>query len=272
MNRCFAIRQFRTFSQTPTARAESQIRLATIAAAIASAGIALSQITAVTLVFMALGGFAWVLALTTFNSAIQLSSPRWVVGRSVGVGRVMTLGALALGAAACGGLASRFGLVSTCLTASAFLIASVFVPRTMIATTSEDLTPRNHDVRPPRVRLEANTGPLLIVVEYQASADQAERLLELLHELGRIRTRNGARNWCVAQDIDDPTRWVERFESPTWMDHLRRAGRATLADEVILSRAQEFRRDTKARRLVSRPPGAAPLSEEMPLPDRTLDS
>ena len=54
--------------------------------------------------------------------------------------------------------------------------------------------------------------------------------------MGRIRRRDGARSWSICQDIDDPGRWVERFECPTWVDYLRWRTRPTVSDERVRDR------------------------------------
>src|SRR3546814_19970105 len=62
-----------------------------------------------------------------------------------------------------------------------------------------------------------------------------------LEDLGRIRRRNGAHRWTLQQDVDDPGRWVERFHSLTWIDHLRRQTRHTRADQTVLDRVAALR-------------------------------
>ena len=83
----------------------------------------------------------------------------------------------------------------------------------------------------------------------------------MINELGRLRRRDGARSWSVCQDIDETTLWVERFESPTWMDHLRWQTRPTESDQAIRGRVAQLTvgESSSVRRLVARPPGAEPL-------------
>ena len=40
----------------------------------------------------------------------------------------------------------------------------------------------------------------------------------------------------MMQDLDDPTRFIERYQALTWLDHLRQWQRATLADQSIRER------------------------------------
>ena len=52
----------------------------------------------------------------------------------------------------------------------------------------------------------------------------------------RTRRRDGARRWSMMQDLDDPTRFVERYQALTWLDHLRQWQRATAADQSVRDR------------------------------------
>src|SRR3954447_16173273 len=62
---------------------EALVRFSFVGFGVCATVTALSTVTAVTMAAMALGGACWVLALSTFNVSIQLSAPRWVVGRAI---------------------------------------------------------------------------------------------------------------------------------------------------------------------------------------------
>jgi len=83
----------------------------------------------------------------------------------------------------------------------------------------------------------------------------------VINEVGRIRRRDGARAWSICQDIDAIDLWIERFESPTWLDYLRWRTRPTQADQVVRERLARLvvGEHGSVRRLVVRPPGANPL-------------
>ena len=60
------------------------------------------------------------------------------------------------------------------------------------------------------------------------------------------------------QDLDDPTRFVERYQTSTWLDHLRQAQRATLADREVRERVLALHRGGQAPRIrhfLGRAPG-----------------
>src|SRR5690606_19782497 len=54
-------------------------------------------------------GASWVLALSLFNVSIQLSSPRWVVGRALSLYQTATFGGMALGSWVWGVAADAMG-------------------------------------------------------------------------------------------------------------------------------------------------------------------
>jgi hypothetical protein len=86
----------------------------------------------------------------------------------------------------------------------------------------------------------------------------------VINEVGRIRRRDGARAWSICQDIDAIDLWIERFESPTWLDYLRWRTRPTQSDQVVRERLARLivGEQGSVRRLVVRPPGANPLGAQ----------
>ena len=58
----------------------------------------LSSFVVITLLAVAIGGAAWVLALSMFNTSVQLSTPRWVVGRALSMYQMSVFGGMACGA------------------------------------------------------------------------------------------------------------------------------------------------------------------------------
>ena len=60
------------------------ITLSSIAFGLMAVGVALSHQVALTMALLLVSGMAWVLALSTLNITVQISSPRWVVGSRTG--------------------------------------------------------------------------------------------------------------------------------------------------------------------------------------------
>jgi hypothetical protein len=111
------------------------------------------------------------------------------------------------------------------------------------------------------VELHPASGPIVVTLEYRVPPQNAEAFVPAINELGRIRRRDGARRWSVCQDLDDPELWVERFESPTWTDYLRRQTRPTQGDQAARERigALILGERGSVRRFIERPAGAEPL-------------
>lgn len=243
---------------------ERVFSLATFAFAVSTIGVGASTWLPLSLVFMTAAGAAWIFAFTTTTTCIQYGSPRWVVGRAVSLSQVSVVGSIALGAAAWGWAAEHSTLLIAFCGAGAFLLASLAM--TWLApfpgTDFEDLTPRPPvDIRPPMLAVEPTTGPVFVTIEYEVPREKQDEFLAVMYALGHIRKRDGARRWGIQQDLDNPGIWVERIESPTWIDHLRRANRGTVADQELRERAEAFRAksSTAIRRTVERPPGSTPL-------------
>ena len=73
------------------------ITLSSIAFGLMAVGVALSHQVALTMALLLVSGMAWVLALSTLNITVQISSPRWVVGRALAIYQMITFGGLAVG-------------------------------------------------------------------------------------------------------------------------------------------------------------------------------
>ena len=72
--------------------------------------IAASASLPLTLVALLLGGASWVLALSMFKVIVQLSTPRWVVGRAMAVLQMVTFAGFAGGSLGWGLLTQAHGL------------------------------------------------------------------------------------------------------------------------------------------------------------------
>jgi len=241
-------------------------QLTTLAVAVfglAALGVAFSPWLDLAVLFSLMAGVSWILVFTTTRTCTQLSSPRWVVGRTVSLGQVASFGSMSLGAAFWGAVASFAGLTQALAASSLFLLASLFLGR-LAALPDTDLEdqalPPPRLSRPPAVPVDGHTGPVVVTIEYDVPREQAQAFLALVNELGRIRRRNGATRWSVQQDIDRPTCWIELIHCTTWLDHLRRLDRYTAADRILVEQIETFRTQAThpIRRLVERPHGSSP--------------
>jgi MFS family permease len=228
---------------------------------------AFSPWMALTLFGFLIGGASWVIMLTSFNITIQLSSPKWVTGRALAVYQMFVFGGMAMGSWIWGEVAEGYGL-KWALAASALLLwasSLVGLIARLPQTEGLNLAPSRGPLKfTPRVELGPESGRVIVTVEYRvAERDQAE-FARAMQEVRRIRRRDGARRWMLMQDMGDPELWVERFHSPSWVEHLRRYHRFTVSDQEIERRATAFHRGEgppRIRHLLERPPGEVPIAE-----------
>jgi len=191
-----------------------------------------------------LGGASWVLALSTFNVTVQVSSPRWVVGRTVAIYQMVTFGGLAIGSWLSGLVAREFGLSRCLLVTGALMAVSAALGRRLPLRQPEglNLDPGRTISSESRAQLDRliDTGPVVVTVEYRIAVEDAEPFRIAMRELRRIRRRDGAKRWSLMQDMAAPEIWIERYHSPNWVEHLRRHHRFTVSDREIERKAFDF--------------------------------
>jgi hypothetical protein len=176
---------------------------------------------------------------------VQLRTPRWVVGRAMSVYQAASFGGLAIGAWGWGLLADRYGLPASLLASALALGAGALLGRALPMPAHEapglDLLP----VRPSDRRTgSTSTRPAARGGERRVPGFAGRRS-------GLPRRRPAAAADAPAQrrpplgplqDAADPETWIERFESPTWLDRLRLRHRMTVADQEVEARALSFHR------------------------------
>jgi MFS family permease len=238
---------------------ERVVNIATVCFALASFAAGLSGLLAPTMLGMVLGGAGWVLALSNFNTSIQLSVPRWVVGRAVAVYQTLAFGSMALGSWIWGLVAHNYGLPFSLEAAGCLLVASLALTwlLPMAAGAEENLDLRHPDFEPTIDQaIPYRAGQVVITIEYRVPLQDARAFMDAMRPLRQIRQRNGASRWTLMVDVADPELWVERFQCTTWLDYLRQRHRVTVADRVLWERARAFHRGDsppKVRRLMAQP-------------------
>ncbi|GGJ95777.1 MFS transporter [Luteimonas terricola] len=215
---------------------EGLVRCACIAFAVAAAVVAMSTLLLLTMAGLLLGGAAWVLALSTFNVTVQLSTPRWVVARALSLYQMAAFGGMALGSWLWGFVAEHDGVRTALLAAALVMVVCAVLGRWMpLAKLTElNLDPLSRWQEPATaVPVQARTGPVVITVEYIIREEDVLEFLGAMAERRRIRRRDGARNWRVLRDLADPQVWIERYETPTWLEYIRHNSRLTHDDATI---------------------------------------
>ncbi len=248
------------------------VRSATVGFGIAAAVAALSSNLVLTMAALSLAGAGWVLALSTFNVAVQMSVPRWVLARAMSIYQMSAFGGLAAGSWMWGEVATHLGLRTALLLAAVVILFGALLGRWFRLAQSEvlNLDPLRLWREPATaVPVQPTTGPVVVTVEYMIDAGDVLTFLGAMAELRRIRRRDGATNWRLLRDLADPQIWIERFETPTWSDYIRLTNRLTQDDALIRETLRSLHRGAeppRARRMIERQtslpvPGAAASPE-----------
>jgi hypothetical protein len=189
-------------------------------------------------VALALGGIAWIFALSTLNTLYQSSLPGWVKARGMGFYLIVFQGGSAVGSAAMGIGAQQAGLSSTLLVAAIGLtlgpLAGLRFPFHPIAP--EELLPSGDWPSPPLTVDEPSDGPVLVSIEYRPRAGLEDSFLALLQDSRFSRRRTGARSWRVWRDIAQSDRFLEQFVVSSWQEHLRQHERVSVRDQERFDR------------------------------------
>jgi hypothetical protein len=201
-----------------------------------------------------------VLALSSFNVSVQISSPRWVVGRTLALYQTAAFGGMALGSWTWGVLAERFSISEALLISVVVHGVGVLIGLRWPVPDYQDanLEPLNRWTEPsPALDIQPRSGPIVITIEYQIGEDDVPEFLSLMAERRRIRRRDGARHWHLLRDLAEPEVWTERYDTPTWLDYVRQAQRITQADARIVDRLRELHHGSerpRVRRRIERQP------------------
>jgi hypothetical protein len=217
--------------------------MAWAAALVAVAMLVVAQARAIPLVCfgLAVGGMGWIEVMSCLNLLTLTAVPRWVQARVLGIYWVVVQGGLAAGSLAWGIVASRQGVSAALTWASIGLAAVSLLGRgRQVAPATEDLSPAP-DALPKLDRaVEAESGPVLVTVEYRIDPARRESFTRATRALERIRRRDGAYAWGLYGDLADPARYVETFLVESWAEHERQHARLTAADRLVEDRIRPF--------------------------------
>ena len=205
------------------------------------------------------GGACWVLALSLFNVTVQLSTPRWVVGRALSIYQTATFGGMALGSWLWGVAAEDYGADKALLISCVLLLVGALLGLRygLPEETSLNLDPLNRWQEPPlALELKQRSGPIVIMIEYIIKEADTHAFLDAMAERRRVRGRNGARNWTLSRDLENPQSWMETYHVATWIEYRRHNLRTTHADAVVGEKIRSLHSGTeppRVHRMIERP-------------------
>lgn len=248
---------------------ESIVRTAFLIFAVAVVTVALSRTIWATAPALTLAGACWVLSLSLFNVSVQLATPRWVVGRALALYQTATFGGMALGAWCWGLLAEAHGVGTALLGTAAVLVAGALIGLRfgLPAFATVDLDPLDRFSEPAvRLDLRQRSGPLMVMVDFVIPLAKVDAFLAVMADRRRIRLRDGARNWTLLRDLENPELWTESYHVSTWADYVRHNQRRTKSDFEVTERLfalHEGPEPPRVHRMIERQ--TVPLRDDMPL-------
>ncbi len=203
-------------------------------------------------------GACWVTTNALLNVSLQLSTPRWVVGRAISFYMMSSAGGMALGSWLWGLVAETHGLETALISSAATLLLGILVgyrlPLPEFANL--DLAPLDRFIEPTlAVQLSQRTGPILITIEFDISEADIPAFLEAMAARRRIRKRDGARRWSLLRDLEQPNIWTEKYYVATWVEYVRHNQRRTMSDSGISDTLLRLHRGVEAprvRRMIER--------------------
>nr|WP_152827782.1 MFS transporter [Fertoeibacter niger] len=214
-------------------------------------------------------GAAWVLSLSLFNVTVQLSTPRWVVGRALALYQTATFGGMAAGSAVWGQVADAHGAGVALMIAAATLglgaLAGLWLALPEFGALNLD--PLNRFSEPAlRLDIRARSGPIMVMVDYQVAQENVPAFLAAMADRRRIRIRDGAGQWVLLRDLEQPDLWTESYHVATWAEYVRHNLRRTKADAVVHERLLALHmgpEKPRVHRMIERQ--TVPLVDDMPL-------
>jgi hypothetical protein len=250
---------------------EVAVRLSALLMAGMVSLVALSSSLLLTAAALVLAGIAWMVSITLFNISVQLSAPRWVVGRTLAGFQAAIAGGVAIGSWIWGQVAESHGVSAALLASSLMLALTPLLALRLRMPPIEDreLEPVDLGTVETRLALTGRSGPIVVEIEYRVAPTDARAFYGAMQEVQSVRHRNGAYDWSIARDIADPELWTERFHFPTWHDYLRHRTRHTAAELHVQEEAERYHRKgepVRVRRMLERPFGSVRWREDAPDP------
>ena len=239
-------------------------------------GLSKSLILTCLALFIASG--ASILIVSLLNISVQLSTPRWVIARALSMFQTCTAGGIAIGSWMWGLVAADYSVqMAMMFSAGALLITIVIGWLLPVPNDSNDDIEQIELSNTPNAALDISmrSGPIVLEIDYDIDPEQARSFYNAMINMQKVRLRNGAYDWSLARDIEDPAIWTERFHCPTWGDYLRMRSRYTQTDLATHAEVKVFNRltgATKVRRKLERPIGSVRWKADSPdVKQETLD-
>ena len=181
-------------------------------------------------------GACWMTANSLLNASLQLSTPRWVVGRALSFYMMSNAFGMVGGSWLWGLLAETHNLqVAMAASATLLLVGAMVGYRLPLPEyESLNLDPSNSFIEPTlALQLQQRTGPIMIMIDFHIAEQDIPEFLLTMAARRRMRLRDGARRWSLLRDLENPFIWTEKYYVATWVEYVRHNQRSTVSDSSI---------------------------------------
>ncbi|MFK7858478.1 MAG: MFS transporter [Granulosicoccus sp.] len=203
-------------------------------------------------------GGSWMTANSLLNVSLQLSTPRWVVGRALSFYMMSNALGMVAGSWLWGLLAETQSLQIAFVASATTLLAGAIVGYRLPLTEFDalNLEPLNRFIEPTlALQLKPRTGPIMVTVDFNILEADLPEFLQTMSMRRRIRLRDGARRWSLLRDLENPSIWTEKYYVATWVEYVRHNQRRTISDSGISDALHALHQGSglpKVRRMIER--------------------
>lgn len=226
-------------------RSRSLVPIGLVGFGLAGVVFGLLRTAALNAIALSVVGLFWVWTLATLNATVQLSSPRWVRGRAMGIYLLAFTGLYPIGALSAGAVAEVIGAAPTVsLFCAATAVIGLVSHRIPLPDASEIVEPVMPDEWParPHGASRVHGGPVVVVTEWEIEPRDVAPFVEAMRDLRRHRRRTGASRWVLFRNAESPRKMTEVFEVSDWQEHLRQHTRLDGEAVAAIERARTFDR------------------------------
>lgn len=203
-------------------------------------------------------GGCWMTTNSLLNVSLQLSTPRWVVGRALSFYMMSNALGMVAGSWVWGLLAETHSLQTALVASAATLVAGGLLGYKIPLPEFEtlNLDPLNRFIEPTlALQLQPRTGPIMVTIDFDIHEADIPEFLQTMSARRRIRLRDGARRWSLLRDLESPGIWTEKYYVATWVEYVRHNQRRTMSDSGISDALHALHQGSglpKVRRMIER--------------------
>lgn len=220
--------------------------------------LAIGKGMAVAIFALMICGACWVTTNALLNVSLQLSTPRWVVGRALSFYMMSNAAGMVTGSWLWGTIAENHGLQQALIGSAVLVLGGALIGYKLPLPEFDrlDLAPLNEFIEPTlAVQLKQRTGPIMITIDYDIAEPDVPEFLKAMAGQRLIHKRDGARRWSLLRDLQTPNIWTEKYYVATWVEYVRHNQRRTMSDSDIAHTLNKLHRGSKppkVRRMLER--------------------